>query len=90
MEKKTHCAQIIEYLETHDGITHLEAIRELGVARLAARILDLRKMGYEITGKMVKVQNRCGGKCIVKRYSLRKEGGENTEPIDQREHLLQR
>lgn len=39
---------ILLYLKEHGSITALDAIREFGCMRLAARISDLRERGYDI------------------------------------------
>lgn len=62
--------RIIEYLKTHDGITHLEAENHLGVCRLASRITDLRRLGYDFDTEWVNGKNRWGEKTRVKRYRL--------------------
>lgn len=67
----TQCERILDYLYAHGGITQYEALNELGVMRLASRISELRRNGFEIASKMVKVQNRYGETCRVKRYSLK-------------------
>lgn len=90
MQKKTQRMQIVEYMQTHDGITSLDAIREIGCTRLPARIQELRRMGYDITGKMITVRNRHGSKCSVKLYALGKEGVSDTKQIDQGEHMHER
>jgi len=41
--KHTHKTRLLEYLEEFGSITTLEAIRDLGNTRLAARISDLRR-----------------------------------------------
>ena len=46
-------------------------MKDIGVMRLASRISDLRKDGYNIEGKMEAVENRYGEKCYIKRYSER-------------------
>ena len=51
--------------EYRDGITALDALRDAGCLRLAARIADLRAAGYDITSTMVTVN----GKRIA-RYTL--------------------
>lgn len=66
----TQNERIIAYMEKHGSITQLEALNALGVFRLASRISDLRKRGYPIESKMVKVENRYGETCRVKRYRL--------------------
>jgi hypothetical protein len=55
----------------HGSITDEQARRELGTARLAARIYDLRdKHRIYTTKEMVKVVNRYGETTEVARYSL--------------------
>lgn len=66
----TQCSRILAYMEKHGSITQLEALMELGVMRLASRISNLRKSGYEIDCEWVEVQNRFGETCRVKKYSL--------------------
>ena len=66
----TQNVRIIEYMKEFGEITQLEALRDLGVMRLASRISDLRKRGYKITGEMKTVENRYGEKCHVKSYKL--------------------
>ncbi len=39
---------VLKYMMEHNGITQLEAARDLLCFRLSARIYDLRSMGYEI------------------------------------------
>lgn len=63
-------------METFGSITQWEALRDLGVQRLASRISDLRRLGWPITSEFITVQNRFGEECNVKRYRL-KEGVEN-------------
>ena len=71
MGKMTHCMRVLNYMREYGGITTLDAFRDLGVARLSARIKDLRDSGYTIIGNMVEVKDRYGEKCHVKRYTLR-------------------
>ena len=66
----TQSQRILNYMHKHGGITQFDALKELGVMRLASRISELRRNGYAITSKMVKVKNRYGETCRVKRYSL--------------------
>ncbi len=67
----TQAERILDYMHEHQGITQFDALNKLGVMRLASRISELRRNGYDITSKMVKVQNRYGETCRVKRYSLK-------------------
>lgn len=60
--------QVLNYLKRHASITHGDSFLKLGVARLAARIHDLRGMGHDIFTDMVKEN----GKRFA-RYTLIKE-----------------
>lgn len=59
-----------EYLKNHDGITPLEAMNELGIYRLSARVADLRQSGVAVKTEMVTVLNRSGKPVKVARYFL--------------------
>ena len=60
-------------MEQFGGITQLEALRDLGVMRLASRISDLRKEGYVILTSTETVKNRFEEPCRIKRYRLAEE-----------------
>lgn len=66
----TQNERILDYIEKHGSITQLEALTECSVMRLASRVSDLRRKGYPITSKMVRVKNKYGETCHVKRYSM--------------------
>lgn len=68
--KPTQNDRIIDYINRFGSITQLEALRDLGVMRLASRISDLRRLGYPITSDIETVKNRFGEKCHVKRYRI--------------------
>lgn len=70
MSKTTQGDRVLAYIEEWGSITQLEALRDLGVMRLASRISDLKKKGYPIKSEMETVQNRYGEPCYIKRYSL--------------------
>lgn len=67
--KITQCEMIEEYLDTYGGITPLEAMRDLGIYRLASRISDMKKQGHKIKSEMVSVATRNGGRTNIARYS---------------------
>lgn len=70
-ETKTTQAQLVlEYMKEFGSITPLEAIQDLGVYRLSARIADLKKKGFSIQTKMEKVPNRRQKMSKIARYSL--------------------
>ena len=64
----TQVEQIIAYMETHNGITSMDAFFEFSITRLAARISDAKKMGYNIES----VPEKYNGKTYA-RYFLKKE-----------------
>jgi hypothetical protein len=68
--KPTQNERIIEYIKENGGITQFEATAELGVLRLPSRINDLKNLGYPVVDEWVKVKNRFGETCNVKRYRL--------------------
>lgn len=66
--KQSQHKRLIEYLEQNRSITQLEALKELGIFRLSARITELKKQGYKILGEMETVKNRFGEDVKIKRY----------------------
>ena len=68
--KPTQNERILDYIHEFGSITQLEALRDLGVMRLASRMSDLRKQGYDIISKTEAVKNRYDESCHIKRYSL--------------------
>lgn len=74
-ERPTQVQRIHKYMNDFGSITQFEAMRDLGVMRLASRISEMRKDGFDIVCRMETTRNRYGEKCHVKRYSLKKEAG---------------
>jgi len=72
-EFTTQTEELHEYLKSHEGITQLDALRNLGIMRLASRISDLRKRGVGIKKEMITVRAKNGRKASVARYSLEEE-----------------
>ena len=70
VQKATQAQRVLDYIDRFGSITQLEALRDLGVMRLASRISDLKKQGYPIQSEIETVQNRFGENCKIKRYSL--------------------
>lgn len=75
--RPTQNERIIDYMEQFGSITQFEALRDLGVMRLASRVSDMRSKGIPIASRIVEVENRFGEKCRIKRYFLLK--GEEDE-----------
>tara|TARA_R100001224_G_scaffold113356_1_gene98510 strand:- start:914 stop:1192 length:279 start_codon:yes stop_codon:yes gene_type:complete len=63
-------ARILQYMETHGSITALQAMRDLGIYRLAARIHDLKKLHWVIERDYITVSNRYGGVTQIARYQF--------------------
>lgn len=68
--KPTQVQRVLEYIKTFGSITQLEALRDLGVMRLASRISELKKDKYPIKSEVEMVKNRFDESCYIKRYSL--------------------
>ena len=71
--KPTQNQRILDYIAVFGSITQIDALRDLGVMRLASRVSDLRNLGYPISSRMETVKNRYGEKCSIKRYYMKKE-----------------
>lgn len=65
--------RIISYMKQFGSITQLDALKDLGVMRLASRISDMKSMGVPIVSTVETVVNLFGEKTYIKRYSLKKE-----------------
>lgn len=71
MKKEKQTAQILRYLKTHkDGITQRQALDYFSCQRLASRICDLKREGYEFTVTMIMVRDKNGEVCRVANYKL--------------------
>ena len=66
----TQCERILRHLYDYGSITPMEAIAEYSVMRLASRICDLRKLGFEIRTETVKGKNRYGEPTRHARYVM--------------------
>lgn len=66
--RPTQCNRIDWYIREYGSITQLEALRDLGVMRLASRISEMRKSGVDIRDRWKDVKNRFGETCQVKEY----------------------
>ena len=64
----TQNEMILKYLEDFGSITPLEALSDLGVMRLAARISELEDRGHTFDHEMIQSQNRYGKTVRFMRY----------------------
>ena len=76
--KQKQCDRVLEYIKIHGSITSLEAIEQIGVARLASRICDLKKAGWNIEKKNETGEKKYGEKTRYARYTI----AERTEESD--------
>ena len=67
---RKQCQRILDYMTELGSISTLEAFKDLGVARLASRIHDLKGMGYKIDSEIKTSKNRYGENTHYKVYRL--------------------
>lgn len=70
-QKLTQCMKIVKYMNDFGSITPVQAMKDLGVMRLAARISDLEAEGWEIEHERETGENRYGEKTTYARYRLK-------------------
>ena len=71
--KQTQCERILRHLRDFGSISSLEAISEYGCMRLASRINDLKRQGYNISAERGKGKNRYGEPTSFAVYHLVEE-----------------
>lgn len=69
----TQTEKVLLYLRENGSITPLDALREFGVMRLASRISELKKQGYDITSRIETKKNWRGETIHYARYELKGE-----------------
>lgn len=68
---------VLDYIMEFGSITPIDALRDLGVTRLAAKVFELKKDGHDIDKVIETGKNRFGNRTRYARYSLVK--GEDNE-----------
>ena len=68
--KLTQGMKVLNYLWQFGSITPVDALRDLGVMRLAARIGELEAEGIQIIHERETGENRLGEKVTYSRYRL--------------------
>ena len=66
----TQCEMVLQYMRDFGSITPLQAVMDLGVHRLAARISNLRDSGHVISSRRVTAKNRYGKPVSFAEYRL--------------------
>lgn len=59
---------ILAHLESYGSISPFEAFTEYGITKLATRISELKRLGYNFTSVMVEQENRFGQPVRFMRY----------------------
>lgn len=70
MARKSQKEMILEYMESGNSITQIEATERFGCTRLASRINELRNEGYDIRSKTKTSKNRYGVTTTYSQYSI--------------------
>ena len=70
-QRLTQCMKIVKYMNDFGSITPAQAMKDLGVMRLAARISDLEAEGWQIEHERETGENRYGEKTTYARYRLK-------------------
>ena len=71
--KITQCQRIIDYMRQFGSISTIEAFNDLGVARLASRIHDLKAQGYNIVSEIGTAKNRYNETVHFSIYRLKED-----------------
>ena len=71
----TQCERILRHLKDYGSITSMTAITEYGILRLASRINDLKRRGYNIISETKTGKNRYNEATHYKVYKLEEKEG---------------
>ena len=71
MARKTQQDAVLEWLQTGESITSMQAFEMFGATRLSAIVFCLRKKGYDIEAESVQVTNRFGKTTSIAKYTLK-------------------
>ena len=70
---ETQCERVLQYMQDFGSVNPQQAMADLGIMRLAARISDLRRDGHQITRTLVSGKNRYGEVVRFAEYRLTEE-----------------
>lgn len=71
MEYINQKQMILDYIQINGRITVTDAVKDLGINALPARIRDLKRDGYNIVATTQKGKNRYGKSTIYTEYSIK-------------------
>ena len=69
----TQCQRVLKYMNDFGTINPMQALFDLGIIRLGARIYDLKQEGHPISRRMVSGTNRYGEAVSFAEYRLENE-----------------
>ena len=72
MSKIKQTDRVKDYLERFGSITQWDALRDLGIMRLASRMSDLKQEGYPFKVRQITVKNRYNEKVSIAQYYIEK------------------
>lgn len=61
---------ILQYLNDFGSITPMQAFADLGITKLATRISEMRRDGFDIHVESVQMKNRYGKTVTFAKYSM--------------------
>lgn len=64
----TQRERVLKYIHDFGSISPMEAFADLGITKLATRISELSRMGYEFDKEYEAAKNRYGESCHYMRY----------------------
>ena len=70
ISKPTQCDRVLDYIATNGSITAWQAMQDLGIMQLAARVFELKKKGYNIVTETKTKVDRYGDTFYYKVYFL--------------------
>lgn len=65
---ETQKQRLMEYFKSGKKITSLDALSQLGIYRLSARMSELENVGIPISREQTQITNRYGQEVRIKRY----------------------
>jgi hypothetical protein len=72
-KKITQKERVLDYMKRTGSITAYEAIKELGILQLSARLVELERAGYRFSKSCEKAKNRFGEPVRYIRYRLEED-----------------
>lgn len=71
----TQTDDILAHLQRGETITPGEAWERYGIARLGARIWDIKQAGFDVQTERIEVSTSRGRKARIARYSMKTTSG---------------